>query len=125
VKDHRCSKIKGPTTVGEWLSLVEHLVRDQGVGGSNPLSPTNLQNYLQMFQMFLVEHLELTQWSVVGDCINLHNRAALRRALSLTIVYKDRKIALRDVEFSGIVWLSVVSLLLWRLPSCQLRPDGS
>jgi hypothetical protein len=26
---------------GEWLSLVEHLVRDQGVGGSNPLSPTN------------------------------------------------------------------------------------
>ena len=28
--------------IGEWLSLVEHLVRDQGVGGSNPLSPTNL-----------------------------------------------------------------------------------
>src|SRR6266849_6264936 len=27
--------------VGEWLSLVEHLVRDQGVGGSNPLAPTN------------------------------------------------------------------------------------
>ena len=32
--------------VGEWLSLVEHLVRDQGVGGSNPLSPTN---YFQSF----------------------------------------------------------------------------
>ena len=30
-----------PSEVGEWLSLVEHLVRDQGVGGSNPLSPTN------------------------------------------------------------------------------------
>src|SRR5205823_11425962 len=30
-----------PFQVGEWLSLVEHLVRDQGVGGSNPLSPTN------------------------------------------------------------------------------------
>jgi hypothetical protein len=29
-------------SVGEWLSLVEHLVRDQGVGGSNPLSPTNI-----------------------------------------------------------------------------------
>jgi hypothetical protein len=28
------------SAVGEWLSLVEHLVRDQGVGGSNPLSPT-------------------------------------------------------------------------------------
>src|SRR5690348_14425115 len=32
--------------VGEWLSLVEHLVRDQGVGCSNPLSPTNLFNCL-------------------------------------------------------------------------------
>jgi hypothetical protein len=32
--------------IGEWLSLVEHLVRDQGVGGSNPLSPTNLINNL-------------------------------------------------------------------------------
>ena len=31
--------------VGEWLSLVEHLVRDQGVGGSNPLSPTNLLDF--------------------------------------------------------------------------------
>ena len=30
-----------PSNVGEWLSLVEHLVRDQGGGGSNPLSPTN------------------------------------------------------------------------------------
>ncbi len=33
--------------VGEWLSLVEHLVRDQGVGGSNPLSPTIFFNHLQ------------------------------------------------------------------------------
>ena len=35
--------------VGEWLSLVEHLVRDQGVGGSNPLSPTNLFRYTPPF----------------------------------------------------------------------------
>ena len=26
--------------VGTWLSLVEHSVRDAGVGGSNPLVPT-------------------------------------------------------------------------------------
>ena len=32
--------------IGEWLSLVEHLVRDQGVGGSNPLSPTIKINHL-------------------------------------------------------------------------------
>ncbi len=37
-----CSRMKRLTSVGEWLSLVEHLVRDQGVGGSNPLSPTNI-----------------------------------------------------------------------------------
>ena len=31
----------GPApTVGVWLSLVEHCVRDAGVGGSNPLTPT-------------------------------------------------------------------------------------
>ena len=34
---------------GEWLSLVEHLVRDQGVGGSNPLSPTILIKRLPDF----------------------------------------------------------------------------
>src|SRR5258705_1896055 len=28
------------TRIGAWLSPVEHLVRDQGVGGSNPLAPT-------------------------------------------------------------------------------------
>ena len=33
--------------VGAWLSLVEHLVRDQGVGGSNPLAPTNLLKNLR------------------------------------------------------------------------------
>jgi hypothetical protein len=37
----RFSSAQACTSVGEWLSLVEHLVRDQGVGGSNPLSPTN------------------------------------------------------------------------------------
>jgi hypothetical protein len=40
--DVTCSRMNALTSVGEWLSLVEHLVRDQGVGGSNPLSPTNL-----------------------------------------------------------------------------------
>src|SRR5207253_11215166 len=29
----------GNQDFGEWLSLVEHLVRDQGVAGSNPVSP--------------------------------------------------------------------------------------
>ena len=42
--------MKGLTSVGEWLSLVEHLVRDQGVGGSNPLSPTNSFKQLERFQ---------------------------------------------------------------------------
>ena len=41
-----------PTHVGEWLSLVEHLVRDQGVGGSNPLSPTIFFNDLAAISVF-------------------------------------------------------------------------
>ena len=32
--------------VGAWLSLVEHSVRDRGVGGSNPLAPTNFPRFL-------------------------------------------------------------------------------
>ena len=27
--------------VGMWLSLVEHVLREHGVGGSNPLIPTS------------------------------------------------------------------------------------
>ncbi len=34
-----------------WLSLVEHLVRDEGVGGSNPLIPTTKKN--KGFQLYL------------------------------------------------------------------------
>ena len=29
-------------TVGVWRSLVAHLVRDEGVAGSNPATPTNI-----------------------------------------------------------------------------------
>src|SRR6185437_2159032 len=38
VPDRRCVPHISP--VGAWLSLVEHSVRDRGVGGSNPLAPT-------------------------------------------------------------------------------------
>ncbi len=43
--------------VGEWLSLVEHLVRDQGVGGSNPLSPTKSSK--RTLQFFLLQTIRL------------------------------------------------------------------
>ena len=42
--------------VGEWLSLVEHLVRDQGVGGSNPLSPTILFLHLRLNTKLKMHH---------------------------------------------------------------------
>src|ERR1700757_2794413 len=35
-----------PATIGAWLSLVEHLVRDEGVAGSNPAAPTIFQTVL-------------------------------------------------------------------------------
>src|SRR5690606_34310933 len=31
---------------GDWRSLVAHFVRDEGVGGSNPLSPTKFKALL-------------------------------------------------------------------------------
>jgi hypothetical protein len=55
--------------VGEWLSLVEHLVRDQGVGGSNPLSPTNSFKQLERLRhpQFWVQWVQLAisvpQWA--------------------------------------------------------------
>ena len=53
--------------VGEWLSLVEHLVRDQGVGGSNPLSPTISFQALKLHSWFSVyiDGVEI----VDGTCI--------------------------------------------------------
>ena len=47
---------------GEWLSLVEHLVRDQGVGGSNPLSPTNYFQSLTILQILQIEPLVRRLW---------------------------------------------------------------
>jgi hypothetical protein len=41
--------------------MVEHLVRDQGVGGSNPLSPTNLFiAYSIAYAAFLLLVLEIS-----------------------------------------------------------------
>ena len=48
--------------VGAWLSLVEHLVRDQGVGGSNPLAPTIKISGLQAF-----ERLHLLKFEALTD----------------------------------------------------------
>ena len=48
--------------VGAWLSLVEHLVRDQGVGGSNPLAPTNKISRLKAFG-----YLHLLKFEVLTD----------------------------------------------------------
>ena len=42
VKNDKQSTVFLNTSIlfGKWLSLVEHSVRDAGVGGSNPLFPT-------------------------------------------------------------------------------------
>jgi hypothetical protein len=33
-----------------WLSLVEHVLREHGVGGSNPLIPTSISKGLRIFR---------------------------------------------------------------------------
>jgi hypothetical protein len=46
---------------GKWLSLVEHLVWDQGVAGSNPVFPTIITNKLFGALAQLGERLPCTQ----------------------------------------------------------------
>jgi hypothetical protein len=55
------------STVGEWLSLVEHLVRDQGVGGSNPLSPTN--SFKQLERVLPTERINRTEVEITPEAI--------------------------------------------------------
>src|SRR5699024_5011135 len=40
---------------GDWRSLVAHFVRDEGVGGSNPLSPTKFEKPAQRAGFFAFE----------------------------------------------------------------------
>ena len=60
--------------VGEWLSLVEHLVRDQGVGGSNPLSPTNLSTIY--FQQLHRTTISIRARASVGALIRTDSQRA-------------------------------------------------
>jgi hypothetical protein len=65
--------------VGEWLSLVEHLVRDQGVGGSNPLSPTNYRNpVIELASFRFPSFLELESTS--GEKKRVKQALARKRA---------------------------------------------
>ena len=41
---------------GDWRSLVAHFVRDEGVGGSNPLSPTKFEKPAQRAGFFASVH---------------------------------------------------------------------
>ena len=47
----RAGAFSGP--VGVWLSLVEHLVRDEGVAGSNPATPTSYTSKALISRIFL------------------------------------------------------------------------
>ena len=44
------------TDCGVWLSLVEHLVWDQGVAGSNPVTPSKILYYYTCRCGSMVEH---------------------------------------------------------------------
>ena len=69
VCEWRASLVIARSAVGEWLSLVEHLVRDQGVGGSNPLSPTNLFQTLKVHFWFSVysDGVEIVDGACAAD----------------------------------------------------------
>ncbi len=48
---------------GDWRSLVAHFVRDEGVGGSNPLSPTKFEKPAQRAGFL---HLQLMRMRTSG-----------------------------------------------------------
>ncbi len=54
-----------------WLSPVEHLVRDQGVGGSNPLTPTKYA--IEMYFTYILHSKSLNRY-YAGSTKNLVNR---------------------------------------------------
>ena len=95
---------------GEWLSLVEHLVRDQGVGGSNPLSPTNLRPVRPAFQSSVwpytsrvklpVSAWPIRSWIILGGALNE----------SITDTLRVRLLAARRVSDSQII-TTAISLL--------------
>src|SRR6185503_8313263 len=58
-------------SVGAWLSLVEHSVRDRGVGGSNPLAPTNFLIFLrESAELSLAGHSVFPSTSRVGNRVS-------------------------------------------------------
>ena len=83
---------------GEWLSLVEHLVRDQGVGGSNPLSPT-------IYFKWLTQFFELAEINDVDDFVAV--RASKINKLISNLYCIDR-------------WLSLCAMFTRaeKVPSC-------
>jgi hypothetical protein len=74
--------------VGAWLSLVEHLVRDQGVGGSNPLAPTNLSQSFEEDNGGCTARLFALAFSLCPELCPLSRSSAARTASSLGWTYR-------------------------------------
>ena len=74
--DSALSTLALSTYFGAWLSLVEHLVRDQGVGGSNPLAPTLNPTWVTlMMRIFLIDFLGLLDFFTSNNPkINPHHQ---------------------------------------------------
>lgn len=52
-----------------WLSLVEHMLREHGVGGSNPLIPTRNTKGLRVLSQTLFSWKFSGSYLLVGMCI--------------------------------------------------------
>ena len=91
---------------GEWLSLVEHLVRDQGVGGSNPLAPTNSSKILVLFNSY----------SDRTKCPECHTRVRLEDVKftpAFPCPHCDATIGVSDIYQRTMIWtVAILALLL-------------
>src|SRR5215831_6512203 len=77
-------------SVGAWLSLVEHSVRDRGVGGSNPLAPTKFQKLSRNFLESLNGHLDFGVAVFVSSYLSALRRPPRRGCVVLRRISRKR-----------------------------------
>ena len=94
--------------VGMWLSLVEHVLREHGVGGSNPLIPTSNSKGLRVFRspFFCVKIQRGTKWGTKKTPLGNIKMSSWYYELRRTLCVRVAEISVVDVAVEhGLVKL--------------------
>ena len=87
-----------------WLSLVEHVLREHGVGGSNPLIPTSNSKGLRVFRspFFCVKISRGTKWGTKKRPLGNKESFALYHDFRRRLSVRFMEIAVDDVVVERI-----------------------